>query len=43
MVATKVDQVADVFYVRDRAGQKVEDAQALKNIKEKLLEEIREE
>jgi len=35
-IATKVDQVADVFYVRDLEGQKVEDKDQLKEIKEAL-------
>jgi [protein-PII] uridylyltransferase len=35
-IATKVDQIADVFYVRDLEGQKVEDEDRLKEIKEAL-------
>ncbi len=35
-IATKVDQVADVFYVSDLEGQKVEDEGQLKKIKEAL-------
>ena len=35
-IATKVDQVADVFYVRDLEGQKIEDVDHLKEIKQAL-------
>ncbi len=36
-IATKVDQVVDVFYVRDIAGQKVDDPQRVGAIREALL------
>lgn len=36
-IATKVDQVVDVFYVRDIAGQKVDDPQRVAAIREALL------
>jgi len=36
IIATKVDQIADVFYVRDLEGQKVKDEDQLKEIKEAL-------
>jgi [protein-PII] uridylyltransferase len=36
IIATKVDQIADVFYIRDLDGQKVEDEDQLKEIKEAL-------
>ncbi len=32
-IATKIDQIADVFYVRDLEGQKVEDPSQIKEIK----------
>jgi [protein-PII] uridylyltransferase len=35
-IASKVDQIADVFYVRDLEGRKVEDADQLREIKEAL-------
>jgi [protein-PII] uridylyltransferase len=39
-IATKRDQTADVFYVLDLEGQKVEDEIRLKEIKEALLYEL---
>lgn len=36
-IATKVDQVVDVFYVRDISGQKVDDPQRVAAIREALL------
>ncbi|MFH1242314.1 MAG: [protein-PII] uridylyltransferase [Pseudomonadota bacterium] len=39
-IATKGDQVADVFYVRDLEGQKVEDAEHVKEIEEALYHEL---
>ncbi len=36
-IATKVDQVVDVFYVRDIAGQKVDDPERVAAIREALL------
>lgn len=35
-IATKGDQIADVFYVRDFEGQKIEDKEHLREIKEGL-------
>jgi [protein-PII] uridylyltransferase len=39
-ISTKVDQVADVFYVREIVGGKVFDEKKLENIKNKLIEAI---
>lgn len=39
-IATKVDQVVDVFYVRDLEGQKVEDEEQVLEIKRSLLHEL---
>jgi len=39
-ISTKADLVADVFYVRDREGQKVEDSEQILEIKMRLLESI---
>jgi [protein-PII] uridylyltransferase len=39
-ISTKVDQVADVFYVRDIFGHKIVDANKLEEIKRKLLQAI---
>ncbi len=39
-ISTKVDQVADVFYVRDLDGQKVEDQSQVEEIKEALLHHL---
>jgi [protein-PII] uridylyltransferase len=36
-IATKADQIADVFYVRDLLGQKVEDENQIEEIKRALL------
>lgn len=36
-IATKIDQVVDVFYVRDISGQKVDDPQRVAAIREALL------
>jgi len=36
-ISTKADQVADVFYVRDLDGQKIEDERQLKEIRDALL------
>ncbi len=36
-ISTKADQIADVFYVRDLDGQKIEDEMQLKEIREALL------
>jgi [protein-PII] uridylyltransferase len=40
-ISTTVDQVADVFYVRDLDGQKVENAKKVKEIKRALLHNLR--
>lgn len=40
-IATKADQVADIFYVRDLEGQKVEDEERIKEIKKALLFELK--
>jgi len=39
-IATKADQVADVFYVRDFEGQKVEDKEQITEIKRALLYQL---
>ena len=39
-ISTKVDQVADVFYVKDIFGQKITDAKKIAMIKESLLQAI---
>jgi [protein-PII] uridylyltransferase len=40
-IATKADQVADVFYVRDFEGQKVEDKEQIMEIKKALLHQLK--
>jgi [protein-PII] uridylyltransferase len=40
-IATKGDQIADVFYVRDLEGQKVEDKEQVTEIQETLLYQLR--
>jgi [protein-PII] uridylyltransferase len=40
-IATKVDQVVDVFYVRDLDGQKVEDDRRVKKIKRVLRQQLK--
>jgi len=42
-ISTKVDQVADVFYVRDIFGHKIVDVNKLEEIKRKLLQAIDQE
>jgi [protein-PII] uridylyltransferase len=42
-IATKGDQVADVFYVRDLEGQKAEDEEQVLEIRRSLLHELRQE
>ncbi|RLB11383.1 MAG: [protein-PII] uridylyltransferase [Deltaproteobacteria bacterium] len=42
-VATKVDQVVDIFYVRDFDGQKVNDPEYLEKIKKEIKKAIKEE
>jgi [protein-PII] uridylyltransferase len=39
-ISTKTDQVADVFYVLDREGQKVLEEQTVNRIKEVLVQEL---
>jgi [protein-PII] uridylyltransferase len=39
-IATKVDQVVDVFYVRDLSGQKVDDPDRVSAVKEALLQRL---
>ena len=39
-IATKGDQIADVFYVRDLEGQKVEDKNQIEGIREELLHQL---
>ena len=39
-IATKVDQVVDVFYVRDLSGQKVDNPNRVSAIKEALLQRL---
>ncbi|MFC1579975.1 [protein-PII] uridylyltransferase [Thermodesulfobacteriota bacterium] len=40
-ISTKTDQIADVFYVRDPDGQKIEDENQLKEIRDTLLPTLR--
>jgi [protein-PII] uridylyltransferase len=40
-IATKVDQIVDVFYVRDLEGQKVEDEEQVLEIKRAILHQLR--
>ena len=42
-ISTKVDQVADVFYIRDIFGQKILNEDKLEEIKSRLLKAIDEE
>jgi len=39
-IATKGDQIADVFYVRDLLGQKVEDKDQIEEIERALLYQL---
>ncbi len=39
-IATKGDQIADVFYVRDLEGQKVEDKEQVEEVKKALLHQL---
>jgi len=39
-IATKVDQVVDVFYIQDMSGAKIEDEQKISTIKTELLREL---
>jgi [protein-PII] uridylyltransferase len=36
-ISTKVDQVADTFYVKDIFSQKIRDAQRIEEVRERLL------
>ena len=40
-IATKADQVVDVFYVRDMNGQKVDMPDQVKNIKAAIMERLK--
>jgi [protein-PII] uridylyltransferase len=40
-IASKADQIADTFYVRDLEGQKIEDDERLREIKKTLLHELK--
>jgi len=40
-IATKGDQIADIFYVRDLEGQKVEDGKRIKEIRESILYQLK--
>jgi [protein-PII] uridylyltransferase len=39
-ISTKVDQVADVFYVKDIFGHKITDAKKIAGIRKELLETL---
>jgi [protein-PII] uridylyltransferase len=39
-IATKVDQVVDVFYVRDLDGEKVDDPKQVERIKSTVMAEV---
>ena len=39
-IGTRADQVADVFYVRDNEGQKMEDSGRVKEIKDALIRRL---
>jgi [protein-PII] uridylyltransferase len=41
-ISTKVDQVADVFYVKDIFGHKITDSRKVQGIKKALLEGLAE-
>lgn len=40
-IATKADQIADVFYVRDLEGQKVEDHEQIEEISQTLIYKLK--
>ncbi len=40
-IATKVDQIADAFYVRDQVGQKITESQQLEKIERALMERLK--
>jgi [protein-PII] uridylyltransferase len=39
-IATKADQIADVFYVRDLEGQRLEDNKQIEKIKQTLIHQL---
>jgi [protein-PII] uridylyltransferase len=39
-IATRLDQIVDVFYVKDREGRKLTDPEAIREVKERLASEI---
>jgi [protein-PII] uridylyltransferase len=39
-IATKVDQVVDVFYIQDLSGAKLTDEEAILKLKKELTEEL---
>jgi [protein-PII] uridylyltransferase len=39
-IATKADQIADIFYVRDLEGQKIVDKEKAEGIRETLLRRL---
>ena len=40
MISTKVDQVADTFYVQDIFGQKVKEEEKIEEMRKRLLESL---
>jgi [protein-PII] uridylyltransferase len=40
-IATKADQIADVFYVRDLEGQKVEDHEQIEEVRQTLIYKLK--
>ena len=42
-IATKADQIADVFYVRDLEGQKLEDNEQIEEITQTLIHQLKQE
>ena len=42
-IATKGDQIVDVFYVRDLDGQKIDDAGKIRKIKRALLQQLKQQ
>jgi len=39
-IATKVDQVVDVFYIQDLSGAKLTDEEVISKLKRELAEEL---
>jgi len=39
-IATRLDQIVDVFYVQGPAGEKITDSERIRNVKERLTHEI---